>query len=41
MENINLADASEKIYASGLHILEVGRVVNVPGDINVAKLYWQ
>ena len=40
MEDVNLADASEKLYASRLHVLEIGRVVYVPGDVDVAKLHW-
>ena len=41
MKNVNLADASKEVYTRGLHVLQIGCVVYVSGDIQVAKLYGQ
>ena len=38
MENVDLADGSEELDARCLHVLEIGRMVHVPGHVNIAKL---
>ena len=38
MEYVDLAHASEELYPSGLHVLQIRRMVDVSGNVDVAKL---